>query len=219
VVNENKIGPGQVWPDHSYGLPPDFHVDWSKLEAIAGQRELPVTFKGEFAARAWLILKEAWRDEITLRKKVNADWRKLRRRRNPLIQRLARFLAPSPPLGRPLSDALFDDLICWLDLYFSDLECKTNPWKHPQCFEGRMVDLVYEIVQQMKPMLHLSRLLPGASKVIGFPTGINVFRRDLQGNDRQAELNTIGRRIKKVREENTKRYFRLGLGKPSPTPW
>jgi hypothetical protein len=196
----------RAWPDHPQGLPPYPRLDWSRIEAIAEPRDLPDCFRDEVERRVWEILIESWRTKDSLRKEVDQCWRKLMRRA-PYLKNLIRLTTQLRGRGRPDSLALFDDLICWLDMVaFGDLENKTNPnrtgksakadkeWHQP--FKGRFSELVYEIIRQMKPILQ---------QATNPLVGVDVFRQDQPADERQIELNYIGRRIKKVRDENVKK--------------
>lgn len=104
-----------------------------------------------------------------------------------------RMLGFIKPRGRRWS--AFGDLIAVLYYHFADLTCKENPHKNPVSFSGSMVELAFNLVQQMKPAFDHLPGLEGPE----LPSGVNVRETNLNKSDRQAEMNAIGRYVNHVR--------------------
>ncbi len=120
----------------------------------------------------------------------------------PLQRLLGQRLGLSNKCGRKWSS--FGVLVYVLDGHFPELEIGGNPHHNPETFNGRFTELVYEIVQQIKPALSQA---PKPER-IDLPSGVDVARQDLQGEERQRELNAIGRYIKRIRSIQEKGRLR-----------
>jgi hypothetical protein len=202
---------------------------WSEVERIVG-RSIDRYERIEIQSAVGRCLDRSWRNTLdptgeNRSRQRAANWSKYLRRldssRRPSARSFGIGIGALRPRGGRSTVKAFDDLIRALDRHFPELECKTNPNREgPQPFKGTFVDLVYEIVQQMKPLFRIaSEEIPAAVDVSYPAISIAGKQRRLFASDssprrarkanisktRQAEKNAIGRRIKKVRAEQRRK--------------